>query len=109
MHDSLPDMPVKECWYDDTRPVCTAKVTTPNQDEEILSIFTDNLKTFIEMEKSSPLLTASEYQAKWRKTQAYTDGLVDTAAFPQMFSRRLWGLKRQRNFLTPYSLLRHCT
>lgn len=29
MHDSLPDMPVKECWYDDIRPVCTAKVTTP--------------------------------------------------------------------------------
>lgn len=98
MHDSLPDMPVKECWYDDIRPVCTAKVTTPNQDEEILSIFTDNLKTFIEMEKSSPLLTASEYQAKWRKTQAYTDGLVDNGGVSTDVFKAVMGPEKTKEF-----------
>lgn len=76
-HAALPDMPLRECWYDSMKPVCTAKNTTPENDDEILTMFMDNLTTFIDMEQNAAPLSEEEMKKKWELTQAYTDGLVD--------------------------------
>ncbi len=97
-HDALTDMPVKECWYDDIRPVCTAKNTTPENDDEILDIFFENLNTFIQMEKEATLLTEEEYQTKWQETQNYTDGLVDSGGVSTDVFKAVLGADKTKEF-----------
>ena len=76
-HSALPDMPTKPCWYDGIRPVCTSKKTDTSADEENLSIFYDNLDTFIRMEKECDKLGEADRAEKWRLNKDYADRLVD--------------------------------
>ena len=94
----LPDMPMKTCWYDDLRPVCTAKTVTPENDEDILELFRQNLKTYVEMEKALPLLTEEEYREKWMKTKDYTDGLVDRGGVSTDVFKQTMGEDKTKEF-----------
>jgi hypothetical protein len=75
---ALPDMELKECWYDSLKTVCTAKKISALQDDAILSAFTENVNLFIDMEHSSECLSENDMAIKWRITQDYTDRLVDS-------------------------------
>lgn len=97
-YDYLPDMAVKECWYDNIRPVCAAKNTTPKNDEEIIALFKRNLEIFIEMEKATPLLSTDEYKVKWQKTQDYTDALVDSGGVSTDVFKAVLGPDKTKEF-----------
>lgn len=73
----LPDMKLKECWYDSLKSVCTAKKASNSEDTVIFSIFKENLDLFIEMEKNSNSLSQKAIKSKWQITQDYADKLVD--------------------------------
>lgn len=95
----LPDMPLKACWYDAIRPVCTAKAPTSEHDEEIITLFLENLRTFIEMEQAMPLITdEEEYQAKWRQNKAYSDGLVDNGGVSTDVFKATLGADKTKEF-----------
>lgn len=97
-HDQLEDMILKECWYDSLKPVCTAKKTDRTKDSEISSMFVDNLELFIEMEKSSKLLTTEERKLKWKVTQDYTDGLVDNGGVSTNVFKAIMGSDATKDF-----------
>ncbi|HEY8462682.1 MAG TPA: bilin reductase [Bacillota bacterium] len=97
-HRSLPDLELKKCWYDPLRSVCTAKNTSVAQDEEILALFTENLKLFIEMEQASGPLSPNDQEAKWRITQEYIDGLVDTGGVSTDVFKAVLGPEKTKDF-----------
>ncbi len=97
-YDHLTDMPVQACWYDDIRPVCTAKNTAPENDEEIIQLFMRNLEIFIEMEKATPHLDAAAYNTKWQKTQDYTDALVDSGGVSTDVFKAVLGPEKTKEF-----------
>lgn len=74
----LPAMSLKENWYDSIRPVCTAKIATPEEDEVILNFISDTFRLFIEMEQSVHELDKEKRQSKWNITQEYTDKLINS-------------------------------
>lgn len=97
-HNHLEDMKLKECWYDSLKPVCTAKNTDRTKDSEISSMFADNLKLFIEMEKTSKPLTTEERKLKWKITQDYTDGLVDNGGVSTNVFKAVMGSDLTKEF-----------
>lgn len=97
-YEALPNMKVKECWYDDIRPVCIAKDTKPENDDEILEIFFGMLRTFIEMEKESAVLSEEEYGKKWEAVQNYTDGLVDNGGVSTDLFKAVIGPEKTKEF-----------
>lgn len=97
-HNQLEDMILKECWYDSLKPVCTAKNTDRTKDSEISSMFVDNLKLFIEMEKDSKLLSTEERKLKWIITQDYTDGLVDNGGVSTNVFKAIMGSDLTKEF-----------
>ena len=97
-HNNLEDMMLKECWYDSLKPVCTAKKTDKTKDSEISSLFVDNLKLFIDMEKNSRLLTTEERKSKWKITQEYTDGLVDNGGVSTNVFKAVMGSEATKEF-----------
>ncbi len=98
-YDHLTDMPVQACWYDDIRPVCTAKNTAPENDQEILDLFVKNLEIFIEMEKATALLSDDEaLKVKWQKTQDYTDNLVDSGGVSTDVFKAVLGADKTKEF-----------
>ncbi|MBR4319193.1 MAG: bilin reductase [Oscillospiraceae bacterium] len=100
-HASLPDMPVKPCWYDEIRPVCTAKTTTPDADEENLEIFLENLNVFIEMEQNTPVFADEEaYQKKWLQNKAYADRLVDDGGVSTDVFKQVLGTEKTKAFFS---------
>lgn len=96
--ENLPDMPVKSCWYDDIRPVLVAKQAASENDGLIISQFTANLETFIEMEKASPLLDDSAYQAKWNCNYEYARRLVDDGGVSTNLFVESLGAERTKRF-----------
>ena len=98
-HASLPDMPSKPCWQDEIRPVCTAKMTTPDADEENIEIFLENLKVFMEMEQNTPVFADEEaYQKKWLQNKAYSDRLVDDGGISTDVFKQALGAEKTREF-----------
>lgn len=97
-HRSLPDMELKKCWYDSIRSVCTAKTTSVSQDEEIFAMFTENLRLFIDMEQASGLLSKDDQAAKWRITQEYINGLVDTGGVSTDVFKAVLGPGKTKDF-----------
>lgn len=71
------DFPTRPAWYDDIRPVCHAKAPDESQDELAIQRFLAFLQLFIDMEKSSPLLSAGDLKIKWQKNREYADRLID--------------------------------
>lgn len=94
----LNDMPMKKCWYDDLRPVCIAKNTEVDKDDEIINIFIKNLKLFIKMEKETPILNEEQYKEKWIKTQEYTNGLIDNGGVSTDVFKAVLGVDKTREF-----------
>jgi len=97
-HASLSDMELKKCWYDSMRPVCTAKNTSVLQDDEIFSMFIENLKLFIEMEQAYGPLSKNDIKAKWHITQDYIDGLVDIGGVSTDVFKAVLGAERTKDF-----------
>jgi len=112
-YSHLPNMKLKECWYDSLKPVCTAKKATDSDDMAIFSIFKENLDLFIEMEKACDTLSQKDIMAKWQITQDYTDKLVDSGgvstnvfknalgdlATKDFFNEVFFGTKKFKNIL----------
>lgn len=94
----LPDMPVKPCWYDNIRPVCVAKATTPEQDGEVLDIFYQMLKHWILMEQECKKLSPEDYKLKWKKTKEYSDRLVDDGGVSTDVFKATLGPKKTKQF-----------
>lgn len=86
----LENLPTKSCWYDDIRPAFVHKKGTADDDNAILSLFEENIKTFVETENSSPALVSAEEKAsKWKCVFEYArklveDGGVSTDVFKQV-------------------------
>ncbi|MDO5522130.1 MAG: bilin reductase [bacterium] len=97
-HNQLSDMPVKPSWYDSLRSVSMAKATTPANEQEILEVFTENLSTFIAMEKEMPILTEEEYQIKWQKTQKYVEELVANGGVSTDVFKAILGPEKTKEF-----------
>ncbi len=95
---ALPDMELKECWYDSLKTVCTAKKVSASQDDAIFSIFTENLNLFIEMDHSSKGLSENEMEIKWRITQDYTDRLVDSGGVSTNVFKNTLGADATKDF-----------
>ena len=91
-------MELKKCWYDSIRSACTAKSTLVSQDEEIISLFIENLKLFIDMEQAHEPLSKDDMKAKWRITQDYTDGLVDTGGVSTDVFKAVLGPEKTKEF-----------
>ena len=95
---SLPDMPMRPCWYDSIRPVLVAKQTGPENDELIIRQFTANLDTFIDMEKASPKLEGEALRAKWECNYEYARRLVDDGGVSTELFVRSLGAERTKRF-----------
>lgn len=74
---ALPDMPMRECWYDNIRPVFVGKLASVESDDLIQDLFIKNLTTFIEMEMETPLLSDAAKTAKWELNHNYAKKLVE--------------------------------
>lgn len=75
----LSDAILKACWYDTIRSVCTSKNAGPEDDEKIVSFFKENIKLFVEFEKSMEQLSVNERQKKKEITRKYSSQLVTEA------------------------------
>jgi len=95
---SLPDMPMKPCWYDEIRPVCIAKMANPSNDMEILHVFYENLKIWVAMEKELSRLSKEEYQQKWTVTKQYADQLVDRGGVSTDVFKSILGAQKTKQF-----------
>ena len=98
MTEQLPNMPVRQCWYDSIRPVLVAKEATPAEDELIISQFMANLETFIEMEKASPVLEGEARKAKWNQNYEYARRLVDDGGVSTELFVKSLGADRTKRF-----------
>lgn len=88
--ESLEDMPMRPCWYDEIRPVFAGKIAPLGMDTELTDLFLANLQTFIRMEQASPLLTGSALQGKWNRNYAYARSLVeDGGVSTDLFTKSL--------------------
>ncbi len=94
----LPDMKLKECWYDSLKPVCTAKKTSDSEDRVIFSIFKENLDLLVEMEKAYETLSLNDMKAKWQITQDYTDRLVDSGGVSTNVFKNALGDQATKDF-----------
>lgn len=97
-YNNLIDMPTKKCWYDEIRPVYIAKNTESDKDDEIIEIFIENLKTYIDMEKETLLLSEEEYKNKWIKTDEYVNGLIDNGGVSTDVFKAALGAEKTREF-----------
>ena len=97
-YDYFKDMTTKSAWYDNIRPVCIAKNTGVEDDEEIINIFINNLKIFIQMEKETPMLNEEEYKIKWKKTQDYANRLVDDGGAATNLFKAVLGADKTKEF-----------
>ena len=94
----LPDMKLKENWYDAIRPVCTAKIATPEEDNAILAFINDTFRLFIEMEQSVHELDKEERQCKWNITQDYTDKLINSGSSSANIFKAVLGPDKTKKF-----------
>ncbi|EPR10358.1 Ferredoxin-dependent bilin reductase [Ruminiclostridium papyrosolvens] len=97
-YEDLPDMKLKECWYDSLKTVCIAKKTTIAQDDIMLSIFNENLHTFIETEQQTDILTESEKKVKCQITRDYVNKLVDSGGVSTNVFKNSMGAESTKKF-----------
>ncbi|AEY67244.1 Ferredoxin-dependent bilin reductase [Clostridium sp. BNL1100] len=94
----LPDMKLKECWYDSLKTVCIAKKTSIAQDDIMLSIFNENLHTFIETEQETDILSESEKKVKLHITRDYVNELVDSGGVSTNVFKNSMGAEATKKF-----------
>lgn len=97
-YNDLIDMPQKKAWYDEIRPVCIDKNTESDNDEEIIEIFIESLKTYIDMEKKTLLLNEEQYKNKWIKTEEYVNRLIDNGGISTDVFKAILGVEKTREF-----------
>lgn len=97
-YDALNNMKVKECWYDDIRPVCTAKQILSDQDKEMIEIFERHIQQYIKMEQEMPKLPEDKLMGKWKATQNYTDSLIDQGGPATNAVKAVMGAEKCRTF-----------
>lgn len=94
----LPDMKLKENWYDSIRPVCTAKIATPEEDNVILTFIKDTFELFMEMEQSFDELDEEKRKCKWNITQEYTDKLINSGGPSTNLFKAVLGPDKTKEF-----------
>ena len=97
-YDHLQNMQVKSCWYDSIRPVCTAKVSGADRDEEILEIFYEHLRSWMQMERETKLLDIQAYDEKCRITKEYSNSLIDQGGVSTDVFKAVLGEESTREF-----------
>ncbi len=97
-YTELPDMKLKECWYDSLKTVCIAKKTSMAQDDIMLSIFNENLHTFIETEQETDILSESEKKIKLQITRDYVNNLVDSGGVSTNVFKNSMGPESTKKF-----------
>jgi len=70
-------IPTKPCFYDPIRPVYVCKARDESKDERGMGSLFDALETYIEMEKSLPLLSSEAAAEKNAICRQYVDDLID--------------------------------
>ncbi|MBR0483885.1 MAG: bilin reductase [Oscillospiraceae bacterium] len=100
-HTELRNMPPHPGWYDAIRPVCTAKLTKPVDDDENMQIFAEHLATFIEMEQNTPAFSEKEaYQKKWKCNKDYADRLVEEGGISTDVFKKALGAETAKRFFS---------
>lgn len=97
-YSALTDMKLKECWYNSLKTVCIAKKTNINQDNEMFSVFNENLQAFIKKEQETEALSKSDRQIKWQITQDYIDKLIDVDGVSTNVFKNSIGVEATREF-----------
>lgn len=97
-YEDLPDMKLKECWYDSLKTVCIAKKTSIAEDDIMLSIFNENLHTFIETEQKTDILSESEKRLKLQITRDYVNNLVDSGGVSTNVFKNSMGAESTKKF-----------
>lgn len=97
-YSELPDMKLKECWYDSLKTVCIAKKTSTTHDNDMFSIFNENLHTFIEREHEADILSESDRKVKWQITQDYANKLIDVEGVSTNVFKHSIGAESTRKF-----------
>ncbi len=96
----MPDFPVQPKWYDDIRPVCLAKVYTPEQDELASARFLEALEAFVALEQATPTLTGDDLRKKWQLNSDYANRLVDEGGVSTDLFTQAIGAENTRRFFT---------
>ena len=100
-HAQLRDMPPHPGWYDAIRPVCTAKLTKPVDDDENMQIFAEHLATFIEMEQNTPAFPDKESrQKKWKCNKNYADRLIEEGGISTDVFKKALGTEKTKKFFS---------
>ena len=94
----LPEMKLKECWYDSLKTVCIAKRTLITQDNDMFSIFNENLHTFIDTELKTSILSENDRKVKWQITKDYVDKLIDIDGVSTNVFKNTLGAETTRKF-----------
>ncbi|QNU67754.1 bilin reductase [Ruminiclostridium herbifermentans] len=94
----LPDMKQKECWNDSLKSVCIAKRTSLDHDNDMFSIFNENLHNFIEAEQNSSILSEYNRKIKWQITKDYVDKLIDIDGVSTNVFKNTLGAETTRKF-----------
>lgn len=94
----LPDIKLKECWYDTLKTVSITKKTTVAQDNDIFSMFIENLHTFIEKEQETDILSDSDRRIKWEITKDYANKLIDIEGVSTSVFKNSIGVESTRKF-----------
>ncbi len=97
-YEDLPDMKLKECWYDSLKTICIAKKTSIAEDDIMLSIFNENLHTFIETEQQTDILSESEKELKLQITRDYVNNLVDSGGVSTNVFKNSMGAESTKKF-----------
>lgn len=103
MVSSLENMPMRECWYDDIRPVFAGKIAGLGDDDLIYDLFLKNLATFIRMEQETPALSPEKRRGKWEQNYRYAKALVeDGGVSTDLFVKSLGAEETKRFFYSVF-------
>ena len=94
----LTDMKLKESWNDSLKTICIAKRTSITQDNDMFSIFDENLHTFVEEEQKTSLLSENDRKVKWQIIKDYVDKLIDIDGVSTNVFKNSLGAETTRKF-----------
>lgn len=79
-YDYVENKPPHNPWYEYLRSAYLAKLPTPEQDEDMMKAFDENMNIFLDMAQATPTIdTKEEYEKKWKQNKWYSDSLLERA------------------------------
>lgn len=97
-HQSLEDIPSRECWYDSIRSVSVGKKADLSKDLELSTMFIDNLRLFIEMEKGNELLSKEKRKLKSSVINDYINNCINNGGVSTNLFKAAIGNDATREF-----------